>query len=428
MPISATATGSNVVNACAPIKAKFVGKHSKDGRLSIYLHERCIQRYSSGLYDPLRVIVKLDAGFGASLGDEQVVVVGVLGRLVCDVGLQFGEQVFLQRECAVNGKESTPLFDFDSEFVTQLPDSHHYPLTINLQGFPNLPPSLCLAASRPTDTWGISYHVYAYVTGLSAVKAARREAGGVNGWERIKSGRRHSRVFLAWTLQTPQSPPRPSNPITSGQSDGGGLLWARRSLQLSATLCKSHPELQVRVQVHNPRAMNLAGLRLSFKQLCSVRMRAMDPMHRMKTALCSKDYPLAADARAPLHDQLLILPFSLPPRLPYQVALQSQLPRLLSISAPRLFPTGRYWVDGGIEVQVEYYVNVHVVLPWSQDLLVRLPIYISAEETKMEGARKEAARTEEKTEEAEDQTSKMKKMPEMAKGSDDDLVIVSLIQ
>ena len=125
-------------------RVRFVGRHSKDNLLSIYLQKRNIIENGDGGggVEPLGCIVRINKETANDLGRTgQVVVIGVLARLVCDFGLQYTEHSLYQQETILYptstpssvplGKGKHVIFDMNTRFVTNLPDEWHFDFQYN---------------------------------------------------------------------------------------------------------------------------------------------------------------------------------------------------------------------------------------------------------------------------------------------------------
>lgn len=382
-------------------KVRFVGKHSKDTSLSIYLQKRNIYELETGdgtaICEPLGCIVRVK---GERLGSDKVVVVGVLARLICDFGLQYTEHVLYQLEAQMyprpeDGSQLHPtnvggVFDFDTRFVTALPDSWHIPFLVRLPR--GLPPSIYLRnAGIGGSHWGLSYYVFAYITNARAVSSTIERHGIEGAWPRMRLGRRHSKVFLSFSKTNVALVERicRSLPPSTGMNKRKTLLSSGSPLLLEASLDKTAyyagEPIQVTLRIRNAGKQRVTGVRITLKQLLTVKY-TNEPRQVIKSTIgeyeghdmqlrdaSSYETTIAIDTK--FNNQ----------RSAYQIALESILPALpenpkvLSASCTFNGPAfnGIPWGIDKLRVfNLEYYVNVHAVIPWSSNLIVKLPLIL----------------------------------------------------
>lgn len=383
----------NTVNAInTATKTRFIGKHSRDNRLSIFLHQRNSNTPTEllGLVRVNRDALHLIQEKGAT------VVVGVMARLLCDHGLQFSEHFVYQKEtavypprCAVSCSEIELVESLLGDAV--LPDEFHRGFKINLPAA--LPPS-CIFLSPDTalgpgitgdSPWGLTYYLYAYLNTQP-------------------HSRKSSKVFLSFTRALPSQPSQLANqppPAASVSKSSTRLLGSNKALSLHAALDRSFfytDELMaVHVKIDNPRAVSYTGIRITLKQLITTRalnqskqiikvplaayeFSSVDangkfrrkPHESFSSALNPKDFPFIIDTiRINLKLQQGI----------QHAAVESLLPRN-SITSLVLCPT----FSQTYEMQdnplkyfaVEYYMNVHVVMPWGTNLIAKLPFIVAS--------------------------------------------------
>lgn len=385
---------------------RFVGKHSKDGCLSIYVQKRNLIEYDGANgqleCEPLGCIVRIKRESARDMEIRgQVAVVGVLARFVCDFGLQYTEHALYQVETQLyplppaSGDEGPAggVFDMSTRFVTSLPDEWHFPLLLRLPA--QLPPSVSIRAAGstiPLTTWGLTWYVFAYVANAQAVRNTLQRHGVNGAWPRLRIGRRHSKVFLSFGKTCLNSVERicRSLPPPTGTSKRRSFLSgsAGSPLLLEASLdraaYRSTDQIQVSIRLRNNGRRRVNSIRITMKQLLTVKY-ANDPRQTIKTTVgefeVSEVYrgETSFDTTFPIDLGRLSL---------YgkgQIALAAHLPRrddLPSILASSTAFAGMEWRGGSFGLErlrlfsIEYYLNVHAVIPWASDVIVKLPFHM----------------------------------------------------
>ena len=337
-----------------------------------------------------------------------MIVVGVLARLSSDFGLQFGEYTVFQHETQLyprlksNGAvNSQGYFDLDNMFINGLPDDYHLQFSLKLPS--GVPPSIQLAspASNP-ETWGLAYYVYTYVTPASAVEEMLgKQPANHMYWSKLPIGKKTSKVFLSFSKLNINDPLKLTNFPTKVEAVKTSFLSDEPSLHTSATLDKPAYQygdtIGIHVKINNPKRIKISGIRVNVKQLVAIKVGG-DPKNVIKTCIGrfsfshDRDELLALDhgfhqTVGSLRDvemfseTLKVKPYLDPMRYLYQLALESRIPKSEQ-SSPILAPTmtfdGCSWpLGGGLDrlkiLSVDYYINVHLVIPWSNNLIVKLP-------------------------------------------------------
>jgi len=412
---------------------KFVGKHSKDLSLFIYLHKRTIfevQRDETKTTAPLACIVRIKPEVGLELKTKgRCVVVGVLLRMSCQVGMQQGDYIVYQIETRLQPDPqcTNSVFDLTTQFVTGLPDEWHIPLIIKLPE--GLPPSLALR-SIPNGYHGSSplhmtYYVFAYVANAQAVTSTCTRNGVDGAWPRLRLGRRHSKVSLALSkvVKGDIEYISKSIPISSGVVQRKLFFSSKAPISLIASLNRScfgrgdslDISLSLRNFVGSDRTSRVAAIRVTIKQLISFKLGTeakstikntlavyeghQDALKEMAQSInpvfetvISFDWDQLIDTRGiSQHRQIAIQ---------NERAILSRSARLRSATEDmelagsvrwdneewRKNPFASVSLDRLRFFSVEYYVNVHAVLPWASNLIVRLPFHLLSHPGKTEKA------------------------------------------
>lgn len=382
-------------------KVRFVGKHSKDTNLSIYLQKRNVYELETGdgtaICEPLGCIVRVK---GERLGSDRVVVVGVLARLICDFGLQYTEHVLYQLEAQLyprpeDGSQPHPtsvggVFDFETRFVTALPDSWHIPFLVRLPR--GLPSSIYLRnAGIGGSHWGLSYYVFAYITNARAASSTVERHGIEGAWPRMRLGRRHSKVFLSFSKTSVALVERICRSLSppTGMNKRKTLLSSGSPLLLEASLDKSAyyagEPIQVTLRIRNAGKQRVTGVRITLKQLLTVKY-TNEPRQVIKSTIGEYEGHDMQLRDAGSYETTIAIDTKFNnQRSAYQIALESILPALsenpkvLSASCTFNGPAfnGIPWGIDKLRVfNLEYYVNVHAVIPWSSNLIVKLPFML----------------------------------------------------
>lgn len=325
-----------------------------------------------------------------------------------DFGLQFGEYTVFQHETQVfprlktNGAvNSQGYFDLDNLFINNLPDDYHLQFSLK---FPSgMPSSIQLASPMShQESWGMSYYVYAYVTQAATVEELLgKQPTDHMFWTKLVSGKKSSKVFLSFSKLLVSDPAKLTSLPASVEAYKTGFLSDEPSLKASAKLDKPAYQygdvIGVNVKIDNPSRTKISGLRVNIKQLVTIKIGG-DPKNVIKT--CIGRYSFSNNREemlsfensfhhtisslkdvATFSDTLKIRPHIDPMRYLYQLALESKLPRSEQgspVLAPSCSFEGGSWpLGGGLDrlkvFSVEYYLNVHVVIPWSKNLILKIP-------------------------------------------------------
>lgn len=339
-----------------------------------------------------------------------MIVTGVLARLSSDFGLQFGEYTVFQHETQIfprtkldGAVNSQGYFDLDNMFVNGLPDDYHLQFALRLPS--GMPPSVQLASPmNQQETWGLSYYVYAYVTAKSAVKEMLgQQPTGHMYWAKLKGGRKSSKVFLSFSKLRVADREKLTGHPSTGTAYKYPFLSPSAEASLTATASLDKPAYQygdvieVNFKLANPKRIKVSGIKISVKQLVTIKIGG-DPKNIIKTSIGRYSFSnnreelmsletgyhqtIASlkDAEA-FSDKFKIRPHIDPLRYLYQLALEAKLPRSeqgTPILAPNSAFDGEQWaLGGGLDrvrmFNIEYYINVHVDIPWSKDLIIKLP-------------------------------------------------------
>lgn len=386
--------GDNIVSTIpvnnTATKTRFIGKHSRDNRLSIFLHQRNSNAPSEllGLVRVNRDALHLIQEKGAT------VVVGVMARLLCDHGLQFSEHFIYQKETTVYpppAAVSCPEIHLVESLLGDavLPDEYHRGFKINLPAA--LPPS-CIFLSPDTamgpgitgdSPWGLTYYLYAYLNTQP-------------------HHRKSSKVFLSFTRALPSEPSKlvSQAPPAASVSKNSTRLLGSNKISLHAALDRSFfytdEMMAVHVKIDNPRAINYTGIRITLKQLITT--RALNQSKQIiKVPLAAYEYS-SVDANGKFQKKSYASVGDLSPKdFPFiidtirinlklqqgiqHVAVESLLPRN-SITSLRLCPSFQQTYemqDNPLKYfAVEYYMNVHVIMPWGTNLIAKLPFIVAS--------------------------------------------------
>lgn len=385
-------TSSKNSNNYSSSRTRFIGKHSRDNRLSIFLNHR-----NSNAPNELLGLVRINRDALHLINEKgAVVIVGVMARLLCDHGLQFSEHFIYQKETPIYpppAAVSCPEIEFVQGVLGDavLPDEFHRGFKLKLPAA--LPPS-CIFLSPDTSMgpgitgdspWGLTYYLYAY---LSTQPHHRKS----------------SKVFLSFTRAMPSNPAElvkettPPAVIVTRSSNPLSLSTNSKPLSLNAALDRAFfhtgDQMAVHVRIDNPRLINFTGVRITLKQLITTRalnqarqvikvplaayefryIDANGKFQRSPTASgCEpKDFPFIIDT----------LRVNLKPGSCLQhVAVESLFPRnsIKSLILCPSFAQTYEMQDNPLKYfSVEYYMNVHVVLPWGSNLIAKLPFIVTS--------------------------------------------------
>jgi len=336
-------------------------------------------------------------------------VLGVLGRLSSDFGLQFGEYTVFQHETQIyprlktNGAvNSQGYFDLDNMFINGLPDDYHLQFSMKLPS--GMPHSVQLASpSNHQDVWGLSYYVYAYVTQASAVEEMLgRQPIDHMFWNKLESGKKSSKVFLSFAKQFVNDQIKLTQFPSSGEAIKTSFLSSGElGMRVVATLDKPAYQygdiIAVDVKISNPKKTKINGIKINVKQLVTIKVGG-DPKNVIKT--CVGRYSFSNNREDMItvdsgyhhgmsslkdvemfSDTLKIRPHIDPMRYLYQLALEAKLPRSEQgspVLASSMSFDGNAWpLGGGLDrvrtFTIEYYLNVVIDIPWAKDLTIKLP-------------------------------------------------------
>jgi hypothetical protein len=375
-------------------RTRFIGKHSRDNRLSIFLNQR-----NSNCPSELLGLVRINRDALHSINERgATVVVGVMARLLCDHGLQFSEHFVYQRETCIYPEAASVTCD-EIQLVkgvlgdAVLPDEFHRGFRLRLPAA--LPPS-CILLSPDTSMgpgltgdspWGLTYYLYAY---LSTQPLHRKS----------------SKVFLSFTRAIPSNPSalvrETAPPAVSVSKSSNRLLvpGSGKPLSLHAALDRSFfytdEQMAVHLRLENPRAVNFTGIRITLKQ--TITMRALNHGRQViKVPLAAYEFK-SIDANGKLQRSrqqatsnctLKDFPFIIDtlrihlrpgPELQH-VAVESRLPRntIKSLLLCPSFAQTYEMQDNPLKYfAIEYYMNVHVILPWGTNLIAKLPFTVAS--------------------------------------------------
>lgn len=338
-----------------------------------------------------------------------VIVVGVLGRLSSDFGLQFGEYTIFQHETQIfprlksNGAfNSQGYFDLDNMFTGGVSDDYHLQFSVRLPS--GMPSSVRLASpSNQQESLGLSYYIYAYVTSASAVEEMLgKQQPDFLHWTRLTSGKKVSKVFLSFSKLFANDPAKQThNPTKVEASKASFLSLSESNMHVTAVLdkpCYQYSDLiSINMRIDNPNRTKINSIKVNVKQLVTIKV-GNDPKNVIKTCLgryvfSSNKEMLSQssmnhfnihsslDYVAVFSDTLKIKPSIDPLNYLYQLALEPRGPKSEqgpSVLAPSTSFEGNAWpLGGGLDrirvMKVEYYMNIHVDIPWSKDVVLKVP-------------------------------------------------------
>ena len=372
-------------------KTRFIGKHSRDNRLSIFLNQR-----NSNTPTDLLGLVRINRDALHLIQEKgATVVVGVMARLLCDHGLQFSEHFVYQRETTIY--PSTVATSCQEIELVQgilgdavLPDEFHRGFKLKLPIA--LPPS-CIFLSPDTSMgpgitgdspWGLTYYLYAYLCTQP-------------------HHRKSSKVFLSFTRAIPSNPAqlvKETEPpaATVAKASNLSLVGTGKPLALNAALDRSFfytgDQMAVHVRIDNPRSINFTGIRITLKQI--ITMRALNQGRQIiKVPLAAYEFK-SIDANGKFQRSNPISPCA-PKDFPFivdtirinlkpghdlqHVAVESILPRnsIKSLILCPSFAQTYEMQDNPLKYfSIEYYMNVHVVMPWGTNLIAKLPFTVAS--------------------------------------------------
>lgn len=332
-----------------------------------------------------------------------VIVVGVMARLLCDYGLQFSENFVYQSETPIfphtTGNEVFQMVPSGGLLGDAIiPDEYHFGFKLQLPA--NLPPSAIFLSpdtsmgpgSVGDSPWGLTYYLYAYIATSQAHFLQNSLSNPIHN-----GTRKSSKVFLSFTrsvisdqeaLLKRRSPPSLSISKT--------LMPSSKQISLDAALERNffyaNDPIAVHVKVNNPKGAAIGGLRITLKQLITTRC-LNEAKQITKVPLAVYEFPsVDENGRFVIHSNGLPLkeyPFLIdtvrvtlkPGNFLQQVAVESRLPRT-AIRELLLAPSFEQNYDFGNSnlryYAIEYYMNVHVIVPWGANLIAKLPFSVAS--------------------------------------------------
>ena len=389
-------------------RTRFVGKHSKDHMLSLYLLHRTITESSNTVSDtlvePLQVVIRCNPEL-----INRKIYLGVIGRLVCDYGLQLAEHIVFQVHISLNfssAKSPTTtksfaesVFDTETRFIT-LPDQLHQGVLVRLP--PGMPPSMSLLTNLPNETWGLTYY-------LCAFQVDDERVSNATCWDLLKLAK--SKVVLSFAKRLTHDQVNNTSiptPVTNKRSS----LTSSKGVTLTASLDKtsflinnsSIEDILLNIKLLNPARTTITGFKITLKQIVTVRfagearqtIKSTFGKHEFRSVFAEHDPLNTSNDRSrrigvPIEelckdacsfaDTFTIKP-KLESKLAYQLALQSSIPKSTthSLSPSFKFDGLTASIGGGLDrlryFSVEYYANVHAVFKWSRNLIVKLPFIL----------------------------------------------------
>lgn len=402
-----------------------------------------VQRCSSALVEPLKCILSVNTGVSERLSERgESIVVGVLARALWDSLNNPVEDIVFQAEASIcpqkhsksnsikvhiaSSNDSSTWFEFEKP--TSTASSLQYPFLIRLP--PGLPPSFNLRLNNqnyipknPVAPRGLSYYAYAYITSLKAVQKLIIKYGKV--WPKAQSLPRSSKVFVQFSkinidsMVIPQvNYPSPSGSIEQRPRDmlrairtlGSNLMRGRTpqfadgKIKVDAALDRgvyiSGDILLVKISICNPNICEISAVRITIKQAVQMRIGNEPSSQILKSTILEWE-GLRHEARVNTHFQSNI---SLTLKPPQKKVFLAYEPRSLKgnaslVTSNYLMPTTdytfrniaspilkAYGLDRFRSLSVQYYVNVHAVVPWGPNITVRLPFHLQNSYCRGEGS------------------------------------------
>lgn len=297
-----------------------------------------------------------------------------------------------------------------------LPDEYHRGFRLRLPA--HLPPSSIFLSPDSSmgpgtvgdSPWGLTYYLYAYInhvspTSLSSSLSTALTAPFAPYNSYSGSDRKSSKVFLSFTKSLINDPETIlSERQAPAQSVGKTLMPSSKPISLDAALERpfyyANETMAVHVKLDNPRAASLGGLRITLKQLVTTRC-INEAKHVTKVPLAVYEFPCvdangcfvgSTSTRSSLGGgcQLKEYPFVIDTvrvqlkaagHFLRQVAVESRLPRT-AIRELLLAPSFEQSYDFGNTnlryFSIQYYMNVHVIVPWGANLIAKLPFTVAS--------------------------------------------------
>ena len=287
-----------------------------------------------------------------------------------------------------------------------LPDEFHRGFRLRLPA--NLPPSSIFLSPDTSmgpravgdSPWGLTYYLYAYISHPHSSFTQ-----SMDPWYHQKGTKKSSKVFLSFTrslvshaetLLQLHKPPAMSVSKT--------LMPSSKPIKLDAALEKAffyaNDSISVHVKIDNPRGAKIGGLRITLKQLITTRC-LNEAKQITKVPLAVYEFPVVDEngkfvaghaghqfeggLGVPLKDYPFVIDtvrVTLKPgNFLQQVAVESRLPRT-AIRELMLAPSFHQNYDFGNSnlrfYSIEYYMNVHVIVPWGTNLIAKLPFTVAS--------------------------------------------------
>ena len=384
-------------------KTRFVGKHSRDHALSLYLLHRTITESSNNdtSVEPLQVIVRSSP----ELSNRRIYL-GVIGRLVCDYGLQLAEHIVFQTHILLHFSSTSgtlpteskktfaeSVFDTEAKFIS-VPDQLHQAVLVRLP--PGMPPSTSLLTSLPNESWGLTYYLCAFTVDEKETNATC--------WDLLRTAK--SKAVLSFAKRMVQERAESSIPpsVTSKRSS----LTSSKGVTLTASLDKTCylisnstvEDMLLNIRLLNPARSTITGFKITLKQIVTIRF-ASEARQTIKSTFGKYEFHSVFAETDPLNQgtgnrrvgvpieelcrdacsfaDTFIIKSRLEPKLSHQLALQATVPKSTthSLATSLKFDGLTASIGGGLDrlrcFSVEYYANVHAVFKWSRNLRVKLP-------------------------------------------------------
>lgn len=341
-----------------------------------------------------------------------VVMIGVMARLLSDYGLQFAENFVYQTETAIFPNDSlrgNEAFEMIGEGGSLgdavLPDEFHRGFRLRLPS--HLPPSTIFLSTNSStgpglvgdSPWGLTYYVYAYINHAPSTTISSVLTAPFAPYNSTVSGRKSSKVFLSFTKSLVSHPETILKEQTApAQSVSKTLMPSSKPISLDAALERpfyyANDVMSVHVKIDNPRAAALGGLRITLKQLITTRC-LNESKHVTKLPLTVYEFPLVDENGKFISNNsgngciLKDYPFIIdtvrvqlkPGNFLQQVAVESRLPRNAIrelILAPSFEQSYEFGNSNLRYFSIQYYMNVHVIVPWGSNLIAKLPFTIAS--------------------------------------------------
>ena len=338
--------------------SKWAGKQSKDSKISLFLATRNIFE-SSSIRPELELIVHRDA----TRANNYKIVLSLLARMVIDGGLQFVETTVYQEESMLQQSEDGERFE-----VVQEMDDGYFRVRMKMPA--GLPDSLTLTpltSGRMALGYGLTWYV-----------AASLVPSDVTSLDYLH-GKRHSKVVIAFSKVSLLPSPSNLGPAVV-QAGNSAQLQVTARLEKSCYVLGEDKSMKLSLDYVNPQQLKVKGIRINCKQLITLHTGTDSSPLRIKNTWLQYD--------SELPEVLVELPLTgLQSQVAqaggcYQLALLPRFPR--ASMQWELVPSANYdqcrnhALRRGLKsIQVQYYLNVHVVLSWSRrNLILKVPFQI----------------------------------------------------